>query len=454
MNIRTIVYLLIIFLIIGLLITWASYNQHNLTIDFFFGEITASVWVIMLITFLSGFLICLIWMLVRNSQLKFKEWQERKELKKKEEAKVIYLDGVDLFVKGESEKALEKFHQAIQLNNQYVEAYIKAGNILREQKKYEEAIRLHWSARQIQSSNPEALRSLVEDYKLIGDYAKAEDILQKTIELDSGDNISFLRELRKILSLQQQWDEAEKVQLKIIRLAQKGSEKEAEQEVLYGIRYQLGLIELENGNIKEAVSLFRHLIKEKPDFSPAYESLGQIYLKEGKTEKAIDIWLEGFKSSGCHFFLQRIEELYFEQHDPQGAINIYKKALEQAKDDLYLRFLLGKLYYRLEMIDQALNEFKTIEGQVRLSPILNYYIGKSLQKRSEYEKAYESLLKILEEDKEFLEISYFCSNCGNRQSQWQSRCSKCAHWNSFTLDLSHQLEKLKAQPPTFIPTPE
>jgi len=393
-------------------------------------------------------------MLVRNSQLKIKQWQERKELKKIEEAKAIYLEGVNLLVKGESEKALEKFQQAIQLNNQYIEAYIKAGNILREQKKYEEAIRLHWSARQIRSSHPEALMSLVEDYKLLGDYAKAEEILHQTIELEGEDNLSFLRELREIFSLQKKWDEAEKLQLKIIKLARKGSEKEIEQEMLYGIRYQMGLTELEKGNTKEAVSLFRHLMKEKPDFSPAYESLGQIYLKEGKTGKAIDIWLEGFKASGCHFFLQRIEELYFEQHDPQGAINIYKKALEPAKEDLYLRFLLGKLYYRLEMIDQALNELKAIEGQVRLSPILNYYIGMSLQKRNEYEKAYESLLKILEEDKEFLEISYICSNCGNRQSQWQTRCSQCGHWNTFTLDLAHQLEKLKAQPPTFIPTPE
>jgi len=437
-----------------LLITWASYNQHNVTIDFYFGEPTAPVWVIMLITFLTGFLICLIWMLVRNSQLKIKEWQEKKELKKKEESKVIYFEGVDLLIKGESKKALEKFQQAIRQNNQFFEAYINAGNILREHKKFEEAIRLHWSARQIQSSNLEAHMSLVKDYMALGDYAKAEEILNEVIELEKDPSLPLLRNLRETLSSQQKWDEAEKLQSRIIKLAQKGTEKEVEQEMLSGIRYQLGLTEIDKGNIKEAASIFRHLMKEKPNFSPAYESLGQIYLKEGKTNKAINIWLDGFKASGYYFFLQRIEELYFEQHDPQGAINIYKKTLEEFKEDFYLRFLLAKLYYRLEMIDQALHEFQSIEDQVQPSPILNYFIAKCFQKHNEYEKSYEALLNTVEGGKEFLEIGYFCSSCSHSLNQWQARCPQCDKWNTIVINLKHQLEPLKAQLPIFIPAPE
>ena len=453
MKLRTIAYSLIIILIIGLFIAWATYNRHSLTIDFFFGEITASVWIIMLITFLSGFLICLIWMLVRNSQLKIKQWQERKEQKKKQEAEKFYHNGVDLLLKGDKEKALEKFSQALQLNSQYSDAYIKAGNILREQGRYEEAIQLHWSARQMAGSNPETVISLAEDYRAMENYPKGEEILREAIELKIGDELSFLRKLREFLFVQQKWDEAEKLQLRIIKLVRQSSEKEDEEQLLKGISYQLGLNELQKEKKKEAISIFRHLIKAKPDFCPAYESLGQIYLEQGKANKAVEAWQEGFQNGGCHFLLQKIEEFYLSGENPKGAIDTYKRALERDMDDLYLRYLLGRLYYKLEMIDQALNEFKAIEDQVLSSVPLNYLIAKSLQKRDEYEKAYEALLNILK-DKEFLEIGYLCSYCDNSQNQWQARCPRCGRWNTFSLNLEKQLKRMRAQPPSLIPSLE
>jgi tetratricopeptide (TPR) repeat protein len=453
MNLKTIIYFLLFFLIIGLFVTWASYNQQSLTVDFFFKEVTSSAWVILLITFLIGFLICLIFMLIHNSQLKIRQWNKKKELKKKEEAENYYREGIALLLKGNQKNALEKFNQAIQLNEQYIDAYVKAGDILREMKKYEEAIQLHISARQISSSNLEVLISLAEDYKTLKNYERAEEILHEAIALQKEENLSLLRNLRELFFLQKKWDEAEMLQMKIIKLSRKSSEIETEQEMLYGIKYQLGLAELDKGEIREAISIFRHLIREKPDFSPAYESLGQIYLKENKAEKAEEIWFEGYETSGYYFLLQKIEELYIKQDNPQGAIDTYKRVLKTEKDDLYLRFLLGKLYYRLEMIDQAFEEFQTIEGQiVESSPIINYFIAKSLQKRDECKEAYESLLKVLEDKEKILEIGYVCTHCNKMESQWAARCPNCGNWNTLRLNLGHQLDKLKVQPPSFIPT--
>jgi tetratricopeptide (TPR) repeat protein len=454
MNLKTIIYLLLFFLMVGLFVAWANYNQQSLTIDFFFGEVTYSAWVILLITFLLGFIICLIIMLIHNSQLKIRQWNKKKELKKKQEAENYYRQGIDLLLKGDKKNALEKFNQTFQLDEHHFDAYVKAGNILKEMKRYEEAIQLHLSARQISRTNPEVLMSLAEDYKAYKNYERAEEILHEAIALQKEENLSYLRNLRELLFLQKKWNEAEELQMKIIKLLGKGSEREAEQEILYGIKYQLGLAELDKNEIREAISIFRHLIREKPDFSPAYESLGQIYLKEKKAEKAQEIWFEGYETSGYYFLLQKIEELYIKQDNPQGAIDIYKRALESGKDDLYLRFLLGKLYYRLEMIDQALEEFQSIEGQVEASPIINYFIAKIMQKRDECKEAYESLLKVLEGKEGILEIGYICSYCNSVQSQWMARCPSCGNWNKLRLDLGRQLNKLKVQPPSFIPTSE
>jgi tetratricopeptide (TPR) repeat protein len=453
MNLKTIIYFLIFFLIIGLFVTWASYNQQSLSVDFFFKEVTSSAWVILLITFLIGFLVCLIFMLIHNSQLKFRQWNKKKELKKKEEAENNYREGIDLLLKGNKKNALEKFNQAIQLNEQYLDAYVKAGDILREMKKYEEAVQLHLRARQISSSNLEVLISLAEDYKTLKNYERAEEILHEAIAAQKEENLSLLRNLREFLFLQKKWSEAEILQMKIIKLSRKSSEIETEQETLLGIKYQLGLAELDKGETREAISIFRHLIREKPDFSPAYESLGQIYLKENKAEKAEEIWFEGYETSGYYFLLQKIEELHIKQDNPQGAIDTYKRALKTERDDLYLRFLLGKLYLRLEMIDQALEEFQAIEGQIaESSPIINYFIAKSLQKRDEYKEAYESLLKVQEDKEGIVEIGYVCTHCNKMESQWAARCPSCGNWNTLRLNLGHQLDKLKVQPPSFIPT--
>ena len=60
--------------------------------------------------------------------------------------------------------------------------------------------------------------------------------------------------------------------------------------------------------------------------------------------------------------LHRLEELFLDQGEPSEIIRVYQEALQQDPQNPVLQFYLGKLYYRLEMVDEAFDQLSMIEG--------------------------------------------------------------------------------------------
>jgi lipopolysaccharide biosynthesis regulator YciM len=95
-----------------------------------------------------------------------------------------------------------------------------------------------------------------------------------------------------------------------------------------------------------------------------------------------------------------------------------------------LQFYLGKLYYRLEMIDEAMELLSTIDTSNTRFPDLHKLLGNLYLRRGDKQAAVEEFKKALDLRKRVL-VPYYCPQCDYHTTEWSGRCPRCEQWNTF-----------------------
>jgi hypothetical protein len=98
-----------------------------------------------------------------------------------------------------------------------------------------------------------------------------------------------------------------------------------------------------------------------------------------------------------------------------------------------IKFFLGKLYFRLEMIDDSfdtLSSLETVEG----IPEMYNLLGELYLRRKQCDRAVEEFKKTLEM-KKTLRVPYCCNVCSRADDEWSGRCPECGSWNTYRFDL-------------------
>src|SRR5207253_1467992 len=128
------------------------------------------------------------------------------------------------------------------------------------------------------------------------------------------------------------------------------------------LKYELGRHYMERGDRELARRYFKDAIKLDKGFLPARLGFGETLIREGKFKQAAESWEKSYHKTGNPIFLERLEDLYLEMGEPGEMLRIYQDALAKRPNDTGLKLALGKLYYRLEMIDDAYDLLSTLEG--------------------------------------------------------------------------------------------
>jgi lipopolysaccharide biosynthesis regulator YciM len=129
--------------------------------------------------------------------------------------------------------------------------------------------------------------------------------------------------------------------------------------------------------------------------------------------------------------LAKLEDLLISIGDPLRLIRTYQNIIAKEPDNQEIRFFLGKLYYRLEMVDDAFRELGALEDSF---PEVHMLLGELYLKRQQCEKAAGEFKKTLHLSKA-LKVPYLCSQCGHAETAWAGRCPSCGRWNTFELRL-------------------
>ncbi len=439
MKIRTVVYLMIGTILVVILSILYTNNQETLTRHLVIGQgLTMPVWLCFLAVSGISMLVPLLFGLLRDLRRMFGSLTARRTLRSQQEAEEGYLMGVESMLNGREERALEHFNGVLAIDPNHFEALLKGGEVLRTMRRCAEAIEYHRRAARSKEGDLRPLYSLVSDYEESGAIENAKGVLNRIIELNPKRSLTAYRKYRAICINEAAWDKAWEIQQKIEeQLSDLGRSKKGEKKYHLGIRYMLAQRMVERGREREAIGVLRRLARMEATFVPAHLRLGQALAAIGQPEEAVEVWEEGHRATGHPIFLSTIEDHYLKQEQPRRAIEALKAAVWQSQKDIVPRFFLGKLYFRLEMIDEALQQFAQMKGQVAYFPALHYYLGKIMERQGDFREALRELEIVLQQS-EVLRVEYVCSTCARKYPSWIDYCARCGEWNSVVVDFKEE----------------
>jgi lipopolysaccharide biosynthesis regulator YciM len=361
----------------------------------------------------------------------FSHWRRDRKEKKIQEVGSIYREGVGRLLSGDIKKAHSLLQRALDKDPVRIEAYIAMASVLMQEGKSEEAINLLLKAKNIDPRSLEVLFKLATTYEEIGRTEAATEAYQGIISLEK-DNRKAMRCLRELYIANGQWTEALDLQKQVLKVGPGSNRMAEEKEKLLSLRYEVARHNLEANEIDRAKSDLKELIKEDPDFVPARVSLGDAYLEQERVEDAVKVWTDGYLALGKSVFLSRLEDYYLEAEDPSTLLGIYKSILDQRDSDMVLRLFYGKLCLRLEMVDEALEQLFAVESTGVETPQLHLLLAEAHRRRNRVDESVEQYKKALGVDGR-LRINYVCDTCSSIAEEWQSRCSGCGSWGSFSV---------------------
>ena len=357
----------------------------------------------------------------------------QREQKKRLKIQELYTKGLNSLLAKRNSEAISFFQKVLAIDPNHVDTLLRMGISQLREKNPQEAILLHQKALNLDDDNQEVMFSLAADYEEAKRYDDALEMYQKILSKDSS-NLTALIKMRDLYQRLNHWEDLYETQRKLVANPLTPSEQEVEHRRLVGFKYEFGRSLLEAGDLERAKKIFRGVIKLDKDFIPAYLGLGEVYLDEGKVKDAAELWEKAYKMTSSVLLLHRLEDLYLKQGEPGKAIELYTQAVSWKPQDIVIKFFLGKLYYRLEMVDEAFDILSSVDWGDKEFPDVHKLLGNIYLRRGSLGLAASEFKKALGFKKQII-IPYVCSNCDLRTTDWSGRCPNCGKWNTFGVNL-------------------
>jgi len=356
---------------------------------------------------------------------------QKKDLKIQE----FYSKGLEAFFASRYEEAAEFFNRILQQDPANVNTLLRLGDTAFSKGDLKTAKDSYMKAKEIKPQSIEILFSLEKVFEAEQKWQEALRYLDNILEIDEESPKALYRK-REIHEINKNWETLLDTQYKILKSDIPQKEKQEEHKKLFGYKYELGRHYLEKGNTDKAKKILRNIIKTEKDFIAAYLALAESYLRDNDFEEAENFLTKGYEVTSAIVFLVRLEDFFIDIGEPGKIIDLYQKAIQKNPKDPKLQFLLAKLYYRLEMIDYALEIVTGIDTTALDYPDLHILSGSIYKRHMQYDKAAEEFKKALARlGMPFPVSSFCCSHCNYTTKEWIGRCSECKQWNTLTLDL-------------------
>ncbi|OLB06367.1 MAG: hypothetical protein DMD98_06670 [Candidatus Rokuibacteriota bacterium] len=241
-------------------------------------------------------------------------------------------------------------------------------------------------------------------------------------------HLGALRGLRDLAAEARQWGEALELQQRIVG-AVGPAERSSETEWLAILYYELGRAELARSNTAAALAHLKSSVRTDRAFLPAALALGDAYEASGDRREAMRVWERAAEGQPVLPLLVRLERCFREEGRPSRMIALYRQALEKAPDELALAVALGRVFFELEMLDEATDQFEKVEVRAPDLAVVHAYLGAVFERRGETQAAFEEYRRALQLGHAF-DWPHRCAACGAASELWQDQCPGCRRWNT------------------------
>ncbi|MDI6714039.1 MAG: tetratricopeptide repeat protein [Thermodesulfovibrio sp.] len=424
------IFLILIFItIIGL---FAVENKESIILKIPFSSYyEMSKIALILISVSFGAFFIFIVFFIRDTVGLINKIQIQKRQKREEKIKEYYAKALNAIMRDKTSEAKEALQEILNEEPEHIDALIRLGDIAIKEEDFKTALKYYKKAYEFDPKNIIPLLSLEDMMEKMNDNELALKYIDQILSIEP-DNLLAHYKMRNILEKMEKWEELINIQKKIIKMVS-NSKKLEEENKLIGYSYEYGRVNLEQGNLENAERIFSTLIKSHPNFIPSYLGMVEVLISKGELEEAINLIEKAYFEHKSKILLIRLEDLLISIGDPKRLIQSYIKAINESPNDNELKMLLGRLYYRLEMIDDAMDILDSIDTAVYTNPKLYCIKGYLYLRRNQTLKALSSFKELCPENR-ISSINYSCKVCKSQFEEWTGRCSKCGDWNSFQVD--------------------
>jgi tetratricopeptide (TPR) repeat protein len=195
------------------------------------------------------------------------------------------------------------------------------------------------------------------------------------------------------------------------------------------VHYELGRAARDAGQPAQALPHLRNSLRADRRFLPAALALGEAHEAAGDHAEAIRVWERAADVAPTLPILTRLERAYRGDERPSRMIALYERAVEREPGDLGLAVALGRVYFELEMLDEAAEQFERIEVRAPDLPLVHAFLGAIFERRGQVPDAFEEYRRSLRLGHLF-EWPYRCAACDAPALVWRDRCESCRRWNT------------------------
>jgi tetratricopeptide (TPR) repeat protein len=421
----------IILVFLAALGLFAIDNTETVSINFFGNEYGISTISLILLSFVVGSVFVLVFFFVRDTKRAIDMLQYQKKQKREARIHDYYSRALNAMLGNRPEEAREALQTILKEDPDNVDALQRLGDIAFGNEFYEDALGFYKKARDIDPKNIQTLLSVDCVLEKTGRDSGAIKILDEIIDIDP-DNLTALYRKQGILEKEGRWDELITLQKGIIKGVQNDRDRQQEEKKLLGYNYEYGRTSLESGDIEKAEKAFRTLIKMEAGFVPAYLALAEVMVAGREYEEAINFLEKSNETLLSKVVLARLEDLLISEGEPGRLLRLYQNAIASSPQDNGLKFMLGKLYSRLEMVDDAIETLEAIDSGLYSIPDLHIAKAELYRKRNQTGRALDEL-RIAAEMMRLGETTFRCGACGYTSEDWAGRCPQCGVWNEYAL---------------------
>lgn len=295
--------------------------------------------------------------------------------------------------------AVRMLNRAIELNPNYVDAYVLFGNLRMTQSSYSAAVERYRQAldvyddarqqfrgvskelaqRKLAKAHINNARKLKRAEDASGDWQRpleqAKEILgnlESQLGAQSGGYAAVLASLGEVAMLEERYGDAQ-ARFQASLDAQDSTE----------VRVKLGHAYREAGAWEQAEKVYRQVLQSTPGFALAHEGLARLYQEKGQTQQAVDQLRLAF-TEGDQLGYQERRQLALE-------------ALELDSNATELRIELANYYLAQNVYEGALDQFRTVLEGTNKSVVARLGIGRVHFHRVNYPDALEQFRRALEE---------------------------------------------------------
>jgi len=433
-------FLFLIFLIgiFFIIVFWITIN-YDLLINksfYFTKKISVPTWLAIFLFFLSGFFFMGVLFLIDA----LKKTKKIHKLQIDKEEKIAFGEGIEIAV-------YNLLHSELEEAKKILEAFVDEKSKTKENKILKLCIALReknienseYLLKSLEVENQNPLIPLLKShfYEIKGENEKAISQLKENFEkVPQSLKRVFLKTLRNLYLKTNNYEDALSIQKEILE----SYPLEEEKKLKICISYEFAKNLWKNGKGKEAIQKIQEILKEEQKFTPAWVLFGDIYKEEKEEDKAISVYTEGFKNTYSAILLHKIEDLYLEKEEAAKALEAINHIRFQVEKDTLPRFFLGRLYYRLEMIEDAYKFLSSLQPFAPNSIVLNYLLATLEERLGKKEKALNSLKKCIEKYDAIIN-EYYCFSCGKSLKNWQDKCPYCGAWASIEINFKEEISE-------------